>query len=208
MARVRLIKLTFKRAGVSAFGAKGMHGMTRKFAVAGAAALSLALGIGGASQAASGSLQARVQAAYDAQCKDLVADDFAAFTKTLNPNFSASVDGRTVTRDDVVLQLQAFAAQGRVGKCSTTVESVQESSNVIIATVSQHISGTLSDGTQTAPVEIDFGKRDMWSDDPGGLEQTTSVNLWSLTYVNGQLRSQTGTPPSTPPLTVPAPSPT
>jgi hypothetical protein len=179
--------------------------MTRTYAAVVLTAVSLTLTIVAASQAAPQSLQERVQAAYDAQCSDLIAQNFAAFTHTLSPNFSASVNGRTITRDDVVLELKGFASQGRLSACATTIESVQESANVVIAVVNQRLDGTVTNGTQTSPVEIEAGKRDMWSDGPAGLQQTTSTSLWSLTYINGQLQGQTGTPPSTPPLELPSP---
>ncbi len=171
------------------------------------AAVALASGIAPASGESQDALLARVQAAYNVQCNDLIANDFTSFEKTLSPNFSASVNGQTVTRNYIVTQLRGFAAQGRVTKCTTTIASVQESSNVVIAVVNQQLDGTLSDGTHTAPVEIDAGKRDMWSDVAGALEQTTSVSLWTLTYVNGELKGQSGTPPSTPPLSLPTSSP-
>jgi hypothetical protein len=181
--------------------------MTRRYAGAGIAVLSLTLGLASVSGAEDGALQARVQAAYDAQCSDLIGGDFTGFERTLSPSFSASQDGRTITRGDVVMNLKAFTAQGQVTKCTTTIQSVTENSNVVIAVVRQQLDGTLNGGSQgAAGVEIDLGKRDMWSDDRGGLQQTTSVSLWTLTYVNGQLQSQTGTPPSTPPLSVPSPS--
>lgn len=147
---------------------------------------------------ATDALTARVQAAYDAQCTDLMHNDFTSLENTFSPTFSASQNGRTVTRDDVVLALKAFAARGAITKCATSVQSAQEQSNVVIALVTQQLGGTVTNPQgKPVPIEVDASHRDMWTDAAGALKETTSSSIWSRFYVNGQLQ-QTATPEPTP----------
>ncbi len=160
-------------------------------------------GAGLAAPAVSGASTARVQAAYDAQCADIVRGDFDDFARTLSPNFTAHAEGQTYTRDDVVASLKSASASVTVTACTTTVASVTQSGGVLIAVVRQ-----LLDGTHAGqPFELASGKRDMWSAGGGALIETSSTALWSTTSVNGQIVQQSGLVPSPPPLPQASPSP-
>lgn len=155
----------------------------------------------GASTQAAPTLEARMQATYDTQCGDIVSGNFTDFMRTISPNFTATVGGQTITRDVLVSHLKAFASEGSITHCTTTIQSVQESANVIVAIVQQEIDGTFTG----KPVRIDAGKRDLWDDQAGGPVLTSTSSIWQTVYLNGQLQQETGTPPSTPPLSVPSP---
>jgi hypothetical protein len=172
-----------------------MTGMLRIIACAAAAALGAIL-LAAVPTNATDALTARVQAAYDAQCNDVLRDDFTSLQNTFSPTFTASQDGRTITRDDVITNLKAFASRGTITKCSTSVQSVQEDSNVVIAMVTQRLGGTVMGGKSSVPIEIDAGRRDMWTDQGKDLQETTFNSIWSEIYVNGRLAQQAGTPPS------------
>ncbi|HEY9084849.1 MAG TPA: hypothetical protein VIN40_02770 [Candidatus Tyrphobacter sp.] len=174
----------------------------------GIAAAAIAFGLCGSRTLADDvALTARVQAAYDAQCADVMRGDFAAFQATLSPNFTGELNGRTVTRDGVVTNLRNSASTISLSKCMTTIDSVQQSGGAVIAVVHQLIDGTLTSAQGTAPIEIAAGKRDMWTSAGDAFVQTSSMSIWSTVSVNGEIVQQTGTPPSAPPPSAaPAPN--
>lgn len=140
-------------------------------------------------------LESRLQAVYDAQCDGLMRKDFTAILRSMSPNFSATVSGQTVTRDDVVSRLRALTAQVRLKSCTSQIESVQESGSVAVAVVRQVLTGV----SRLQRVQIDAGRRDVWADVGQDLEQTSSSTMWQDVYVNGRLKRQSGTPPSASP---------
>jgi hypothetical protein len=153
------------------------------------------------SPSANAALTTRMQGIYDAQCNDVVRGNFDAFSQTMSPKFTTSIQGETVTRDDVVLRLKAFAAQVHLTSCATQIESAQQVGNVVIAVVRQTITGT----AHGSSVEIDGSKRDLWAENADGLAQTSSSVIWQSSYVNGKLARQTGTPPTPAPATSQSP---
>ncbi|MHB8432767.1 MAG: hypothetical protein ACYC8W_01215 [Candidatus Tyrphobacter sp.] len=165
------------------------------------AVLLLASGAGQASQAAGGASTSRVQAAYDAQCVDLLRGDFADFARTLSPSFTAHVEGQTYSRDQVVTSLKSASSSITLTKCTTSVDSVTQSNDVLIALVRQLVDGT--HGNQ--PFELASGKRDMWSGASTVLIETSSTALWSTTSINGQIVQQSGLVPSPLPQETPTP---
>lgn len=173
-------------------------------AIAAALAFSLA---GSRTLASDAALTARVQAAYDGQCSDLMRGDFTSFQRTLSPNFTGEMDGHTVTRDAVVTNLRNAASTISLSKCVTTIDSVQQSEGAFITIVHQLIDGTLTSADGTDPIEIAAGKRDIWTSDGNALVLTSSRSIWSTVTVNGQIVQQSGTPPSASPLNAsPAPA--
>jgi hypothetical protein len=185
------------QAGEACRGCK-TTGMLRIIACAAAALFGTFL-VGAGPTSAPDALTARVQSAYDAQCNDLLHDDFTSLENTFSPSFSASQNGSTVTRDDVVMAMKAFVARGAITKCATSVQSAQEESNVVIAVVTQQIGGTWPGPKgKPVPIEIDASHRDLWTDDPSGLKETTSSSIWSRFYVNGQLQQNPAAPQATP----------
>lgn len=150
-------------------------------------------------------LTARVQTAYEGQCADVMAGDFAAFQNTLSPDFTGSINGETVTRDEVVTSLKGSAASIKLTKCVTTIDSLQQSGDAIIVTIHQLLDGIATEAQGTAPIEIAAGKRDMWTSVGNALVQTSSLSVWTTTSVNGEIVQQTGIPPSAPPLPTPSP---
>ncbi len=158
---------------------------------------------GPASPAVSGASASGVQAAYDAQCADIVRGDFEDFARTLSPSFTAHVEGQTYSRDDVVTSLERASTSVTLTRCTTTVDSVTQSNGVFIALVRQLVDGT--HGNQ--PFELASGKRDMWSAGSDALIETSSTALWSTTSVNGQIVQQSGLVPSPPPLPQASPTP-
>lgn len=188
------------QAGEASQGCK-LTGMLRTTACAAALGLLLLA----AAPSATDAVAARIQAAYDAQCNDLLHDDFTSLQSTFSPSFTASQNGQTVTRDDVITGLKAFAARGTITKCSTSVQSAQEESNVVIAVVTQQLGGTVTGGKTSVPIEIDAGRRDIWSDNSGALLETTFSSIWSRIYVNGKLQQESGNPPGSSPSSSPAP---
>ena len=173
-----------------------MTSMAKRYIGAALAAI-VVFGFSGARTLADdAALTARVQAAYDGQCADIMRGDFAAFQQTLSPSFSATMNGRTVTRDDVVNALKSSAAQVTLTKCTTTIDSVAASGTAVIAFVHQVVDGTASGPQGTAPIEILAAKRDMWASAGNGLIQSSSMPIWSTTSGNGEIVQQSGTPPS------------
>lgn len=146
---------------------------------------------------------ARVQAAYDTQCADIVRGNFDDFSKTLSPVYMAHVQEQTLSRDDVLAQMKRIAGTVTFDKCTTTVDSATVSAGVIVAVARRVLDGSQS-GT---PFEVASGSRDMWTPNGNALQETSSTSIWSTISVNGQIVQQSGIVPTPTPTSTPTPPP-
>lgn len=152
----------------------------------------------GATAAPAGTAQ--FQAEYDAQCTDLVSENWTALESTFSPNFVADNNGSTVSRADIISGLKMAATHGfKVTTCTSTVDSVTENSGVYIVLVRQ----TLDAMQGSKKYEIVSGRREMWTQANGQLAETSSLPLWRTVSVDGQIIQQTGTVPSPGPSATP-----
>ncbi len=142
---------------------------------------------------------ALLQKAYDAQCADIVAESWSQLTNTFSPDFSLHSDGATYTRDDVVNSLKQAAGKLRFGTCTTTVDSVTESSGVYITVMRQMLDGSQASHT----FQIATGKRDMWVLVDGALLEQSSTSLWQTQSLDGRVVEQSGVVPTPAPTTSP-----
>ncbi len=180
--------------------------MDLKRALALSAAFAIAFALVGQGRAQDAALTARIQAAYDAQCADIIHGDFTAFEATLSPNFLATVQGTTVTRDEMVSGLKSGLGTVSLTSCKTFVDSVTQSGNVLIVMSRRLIDGT-DPASHKAPLELAGGTRDMWIEQGNGLVETSSMGLWGTVSVNGQIVRTSGDVPSSPPLETNPPAP-
>ncbi len=147
---------------------------------------------------------ARVQAAYDAQCADIMHADWAALTNTFSPTFVMDQNGQTYSRDQVVSSVKQAIAHGlKFTGCTTSIDSVTQSNGVTIVVMRQTIDA--AQGPHT--LVIASGKRDMWTPQGTALVETSSLPLWATDSADGRIIQQSGNVPSPAPSLSPSPSP-
>lgn len=179
--------------------------MDLKRAFAATAAVALPFALVGQIRAQDAALTSRVQAAYDTQCAAVIRGDFATFEATMSPSFIATVQGETVTRDELVTGMKNGLGKVSLTKCKTFIDSVTQSGNVLIVMSRRLIDGT--DPTHNVPLEVSGGTRDMWTEQGNELLETSSMGLWSTVSVNGQVIRTSGDVPSSSPLATNSPAP-
>ncbi len=151
-------------------------------------------------------LRARLQAAYDTQCADLVHRDFDALQDTMSPSYVSHENGVTTTRATSIANIKSFDAQGvAFTSCETTIDSVAQSGDLVDATMHQVVYGTADKGR--TPLVFASGDVETWSGANGAtLLEVSSNGIWGLFAVNGRITREFGPVPS--PLPLPSPTPT
>lgn len=151
-------------------------------------------------------LTASLQQAYTGQCDDLVRGDLDAYRNVLSPAYvSQSATGTKLTRDQVMANIKSLMAQGlTLARCTTTIDTLAQSTDTLTATVEQAFYGTIS--KSKAPFEIAGSSVDTWTGaDAGALVETSSVSIWTTLSINGQIVQRTGQVPSPSPLPTSSP---
>lgn len=138
-----------------------------------------------------------IAAAYTNQCALLKNTDIDGYGKTLTSKWTGSdPNGTTHTKTQAMDSIkQQIAAVGlTITDCSTTISggTVSSGGNMVNATVTQSVDGTVATQSGTAPVHVDTTELDIWvKRGANWLQQSSAVSKTTL-MVNGQVVQQSG----------------
>jgi hypothetical protein len=162
-------------------------------------ATTLVLGSLAATAARADDVQAKLQAAYDSQCKGFIAKDATAFQKTFDPKYeSTDLDGKHETLADILDEITAPTPGITIATCAFTIRKVTVSGTTATVLVTATATGTIAqDGTPAQPLVQVQDTTDTWNVAAAPVE-LTSVETGVRATAGGKVVQEKGTL-STPP---------
>ena len=158
-----------------------------------------ALGVAPAAQAADSGVKDRVAAVLDAQCSAIVAGDAAAFAATLAPRYVFHMQGRSVSRDQIVAQAKMKPANVKFTRCVMRVDSVaQNDDDTVRAIVDEREEAIVKTRHGDEPL-VSLSKS-MLTLVPGrsSLRLARTDQISSSVWVAGRIVRQSGASPAPP----------
>ena len=139
-------------------------------------------------------VQARLQSAYDGQCKAAIAKDASGFQSFFDPSYAAiGLDGQRQDRATVVAEVTTPQEGLTFATCSFTIRNVSVAGAVATATVLQTVTGTLAQGGGPAqPFTQVQESTDTWNVS-GAPQQVTSTETGHRLTSGGKVVEEKGT---------------
>jgi hypothetical protein len=131
-----------------------------------------------------GALETRVQAAYDAQCRDAVAGDGNAYYASMASDYVAhNPDGTTDNRDKALHDFETAYSDAKTTMCTTVIHSVHETDSGIVADVTQSYVGATD--VQHQPIDSEYRETDTWHVATDGSLAQAVVSIDEVTVAIG-----------------------
>lgn len=139
-------------------------------------------------------VRAKIQTAYDAQCKAFIAKDADAFQKTFDSKYqSTDLDGKHETLTDVVNQVTASTPGITIATCTFKIRSMTVTGTTATVLATATASGTLmQNGGASSPVSQIQETTDTWNV-AGAPIQMSSVETGLRATVGTEVVQQKGT---------------